>query len=315
MRALVTGACGFVGRYLIEHLQECGDEVLGSVHQETVITNFPKVQLDVRDQSACERVLNDFNPDVVFHLAAISFVPEAESNFENALAVNVGAVRNLCRTIAAQLNKPKLIFASSAEIYGRISQEDLPITEEILPKPGNSYSLTKLMAEEVIKYFQFYHGIEATILRAFNHIGPGQDDRFVASSFARQLAKIKLQRGEPRLYVGNLDPQRDFSDVRDIVKGYRAAAEKGRGIYNLGSGQAIAVRKILEILIGLSGVTVDVVPDPNRMRGNEVPQVYGSYLKAERELGWKPRIPLEDTLKSIYEDWLGIEKQSAELLV
>jgi GDP-4-dehydro-6-deoxy-D-mannose reductase len=142
-------------------------------------------------------------------------------------------------------------------------------------------------------------------VRPFNHIGPGQDNRFVVSSFAYQLARIARAGAPPVIGVGNLSPERDFCDVRDIVRAYRLIAQKGRGMYNLCSGQAVAIMKILDTLIAISGMKVEVHQDPARTRPTEVPVVVGSFEKARQELDWEPQIRLEDTLRAVYEYWLA----------
>lgn len=302
MRALVTGAEGFVGRYLIEHLIESGDEICGTVQNLPHITPSYRTEVvDVSDQESCRKILVDFKPEVIYHLAGISFVPEAEENFLKALTVNVVGTSNIFRT-AYLLNLPcKIVLISSAEVYGKVKSANLPVHEGVGIAPANNYSLSKAMSELVAQRYGGTGKLSYVIMRPFNHIGAGQDLRFVASSFARQLSLIARGESAPIIKVGNLEARRDFSDVRDIVRAYRLAAQKGQGTYNLGSGRAISIRSLLDLLVLISGQKVEIQQDPARMRAAEVPELYGSYEKAKRELGWEPKIELRDTLESIYQ--------------
>ena len=312
MRVLVTGACGFVGGYLLKHLVQSGDDVvgtfLGSPHSSHPSWSLPveRVTLDLTDQHGCIDLVNRVRPEVIYHLAGIAFVPEAEENFDRVLKINVGATNNLARACHILERKTRFLFVSSAEVYGRIAAGDLPISEQLTPNPANNYSLTKLMAELVTKRYQQGGYVQPLIARPFNHIGPGQDYRFVASSFARQLAAISLGLNPPEIKVGNLEARRYFSDVRDIVRGYRLLALRGEGIYNLGSGKAVPVQQILDTLIKVSGLSVQVVQDQSRMRAAEVPEVFGSCARAERELGWRPEIALERSLHDMFDHWVKV---------
>ncbi len=310
MRVLVTGACGFVGGYLSRHLVDSGDQVTGTFLHDPPPSHpswqlpITRVALDVTDGNACTDLINRVRPEVVFHLAGIAFVPEAEENFDRVLKINVGATNNLARACHILQIKTAFVFISSAEVYGRITPKDLPISEQVAPNPANNYSLTKLMAEMVTHRYEQGGFVRSVIARPFNHIGPGQDPRFVSSNFARQLAAISLGLAPAEIRVGNLEARRDFSDVRDIVRGYRLLAERGRGVYNLGSGRAVSVQEVLDTLIEISGLQVQVTHDQARMRAAEVPEIYGSYSKAEAELGWRPEISLRESLKSIFDYWL-----------
>jgi GDP-4-dehydro-6-deoxy-D-mannose reductase len=161
------------------------------------------------------------------------------------------------------------------------------------------------MSEQVALRYESGSKVRIITARPFNHTGPGQSDVFVCSSFAKQLALIKLGKAEPIMKVGNLSPQRDFSDVRDIVKAYRLAAEKGTGTYNLGSGKPVAVEVVLHTLREIAGIDVSIELDPSRMRPAEVPVLYADISKANKELGWVPRYSLRDTLHDTYQYWLS----------
>lgn len=305
MRALVTGAAGFVGKFLIEHLLACGDTVIASDHNlpaehERVKSAVNWINLNICDPNSVQQTIKQHEPDIIYHLAGIAFVPEAEDNFDRALLVNVGGTANILRACHLLQTGSTVLVISSAEVYGRIKPSDLPIREGTALKPANNYSLSKCMAELVCTRYEQFGFVRTIIARPFNHIGPGQNERFVVSSFCKQLADIKAGRAAPVIRVGNLAARRDFSDVRDIVRGYRMAALKGRGVYNFGSGRAVAVQSVLDKLIEISGLKVTVEQDPSRMRAVEVPEVYGSYALAEQELGWRPEIDLEQSLRDVF---------------
>jgi GDP-4-dehydro-6-deoxy-D-mannose reductase len=304
MKALVIGANGFVGRHLVSHLQQRGDEVYGTV----VGAALPELEgrcfsLDITDYQRAGDVIREVAPEVVYHLAAIAFVPEAENNFELALRINVGGTSNIVRHCHLINRAIKVIFISSAEVYGQIQPGELPIRETTPLRAANNYSLSKQMAELVVDRYQRQGTINSVIVRPFNHIGPGQDSRFVVSSFAQQLAMIAHRKAPATLSVGNLEARRDFSDVRDVVRAYRLLAEKGRGVVNIGSGQARSIREVLESLIKISGLDVEVRQDPERMRGPEVPELYGSIERAREECGWQPEISFEQSLRDVYHSW------------
>jgi len=312
VRALVTGACGFVGRYLTEHLCSKGDEVLGTTFSSTFEeANHNSATLDVSDEEACRSLVSEFAPEAVYHLAGISFVPEAEKNFPQALKVNVAGTHNILKAVAALASEVKVLYVSSAEVYGKIQSSMLPISEKTPLNPANNYSLSKRMAELVCQRFASNSNLNIVVARPFNHIGPGQSAQFVTSSFASQLAKMRNSGAEPVLSVGNLEASRDFSHVKDIVAGYRLALLKtpfvasGRlECFNFSSGKALSIQSILDYLIEISGLKVQVRQDPDRMRPSDVPVLYGSYEKAKIELGWEPEWDIYDTLNEIYQFWL-----------
>lgn len=311
-RAFVTGGNGFVGRHLCAELTRRGHDVLaiGISRENEAKCPFPYVPVDITDPEAVTRKVLEFRPTWIFHLAGIAFVPEAESNFERALRINVVGVQTICAACHTLELGSKIVLASSGEVYGRILPEDLPLREDCPTKPANNYSLSKLMAELILPRYQQFGHIQGVALRLFNHIGPGQDSRFVASSFARQIAQIKLKKAPPVMSVGNLSAKRDFSDVRDVVLAYILAAERGEGIINIGSGRAVAVQEILDTLLRIADVHVQVELDPARLRASEVPEVRACIDRAKEKLGWEPIISLEQSLRDIYEYWLKEEQSN-----
>ncbi len=310
MRALVIGAAGFVGKYLVEHLLEQGDQVYAGTLKEP-IPQLPDTtfSVDITDAGSTAELIQRSRPEVVYHLAGISFVPEAEQNFDKTLLVNVGGTNNVLRQAHLFSKETKVVFVSSAEVYGQVRPDDLPIRETTPLRPANNYSLSKRMAELLAERYVRQGALRCTIVRPFNHIGPGQDPRFVASSFAQQLARIALDKAPAVMRVGNLEARRDFSDVRDIVRAYRLLAQGPDGVFNLGSGVPRSIQSLLDTLIRVSGVSVKVEQDPARMRGPEVPELFTSFAKAESAVGWKPAIPFERSLEDIYRHWHDVESK------
>ncbi|MBN8547695.1 MAG: GDP-mannose 4,6-dehydratase [Deltaproteobacteria bacterium] len=304
MRALVTGACGFVGGYLVRHLLECGDEVCGTYLGAKRGFNCKEVALDISDAEQCRKVIQEFQPEVVYHLAGMAFPPDAEKNFAKAVAINVVGTFNVLDACKNLGSRTRVILVSSAQVYGKSSQHILPLREDAPLHPADNYSLSKVMSESVALRFADPSFFSTIILRPFNHIGAGQRVEFAVSNFANQLAQIAKKLVPPVLRVGNLTAQRDFTDVRDIVRGYRLAAVQGKGVYNLCSGIPVPMQDILDRLIKISGTSVSIEQDLPRMRASDTPVLYGSADKAASELGWKPKYSLEDSLRDTYEYWL-----------
>ena len=294
MKAFITGAAGFVGGHLKSHLESCGDEVISR----------DAAHFDIRNLAHTTEELAQVKPDVIYHLAGLSFVPECESNFLSALEVNVHGTENVLRAARESCPSAVIVVVSSGEVYGAVDPAKLPFKESNEVNPVNNYSLSKIFAEKLAVRARSIFKQKTVIMRPFNHIGPGQSTRFVVSSFAEQLAKMKKGEKETIMRVGNLSAKRDLTDVRDIVRGYRLAALKGEGLYNLCSETTVSIQSILDLLIRISGMEVKVEIDPSRLRATDTAESRGSYEKAKAELGWSPQIPLEQSLKDSYESFL-----------
>lgn len=307
MKALVTGACGFVGSYLAPLLVDEGFDVLGTTFTDSKNYPFESVLLDVADKEQCRAVILDFEPDIVFHLAGISFVPAAQKDFDNAVRVNVTGVYHVLNSILEIKKRTTFVLASSGEVYGKISPAELPITEQNLVKPSNAYSLTKQMAEDVVLHFSNRYDLPYFIMRPFNHIGPGQNEAFVTATFASQIAQAAHGKSDGIIRVGNLEAKRDFMDVRDAVNAYLATATSDKtGIYNLCSGNACSIQYILDTLIDISGVSVTIEQDHERMRPSEVPIIEGSSKKAYDAFGWKAERGMQTSLEDVYKYWFDV---------
>lgn len=302
-RALITGGSGFVGRYLTQRLRADGVTVFAAGGPGDAGSG---PALDVLDPESLRAAFEAAQPDVVFHLAAQAFVPRAIEAPEETYRVNVMGTANVLTALRSFRDRTKsdvrLLFVSSAEVYGVQPPDAMPLEESRAPNPSNPYAASKAAAEALVLGEVRSFGVDAVITRAFNHVGPGQNGRFMVPAFAAQLAAI-ARGAQPLLLVGNLTPRRDFLDVRDVVDAYAEAAVRGRSgeIYNVCSGTAISVREILGELIRIAHVPVEVREDPARMRPADVPVLYGSNAKLREATGWSARIALRKTLQDVYD--------------
>jgi GDP-4-dehydro-6-deoxy-D-mannose reductase len=267
-------------------------------------------ELDICDAGGVNQLLESLTPDAIIHLAGISFVPEAEQDYARTLKVNVLGTEHLLRALDAvcqKIKKPgKFLFVSSGDVYGAARASDLPLQESLEPAPRNLYALSKLQSETLVEmYARRSPQLSALIFRSFNHIGPGQNDRFVVSNFARQLAAISLGQAPAVLKVGNLEARRDFCDVRDVVRAYVMGLTQGSGVVNIASGNAVSIQEIVDTLVAISGVQLRIEPDHERMRPSDTPELRGSNIRAYETLGWKPEKSLADSLRDIYQDWIA----------
>ena len=310
MRVLVTGGSGFVGRHLVHVLRERGDDVFSAAPSRGDDDNIP---LDVTDSDNVSAVVEMVKPDWVFHLAAQSFVPTSTEQPLQTYRVNIDGTVYLLEALRAQQEpKPRLLFTSSAEVYGRRPQEDMPLRETLPTKPSNPYAASKVAGEALVLAAYHSHGLDAVISRAFNHIGVGQDPRFAVAAFARRLARVA--NGKERvLHVGNVESERDFLDVRDVVNAYVALAERGVSgeIYNVCSGVAVKMREILRRLVNIGSVPVEIREDPELVRATEISRSVGDPSKLKRTTGWSPRIELADSLREIYAEARELETSFA----
>ena len=293
MRALVTGANGFVGSHLCRAL-------LAQQHDVAELT------CDVRDMAAVRDQLLAAQPDCIFHLAAQAFVPQAIADPDETYAVNVrgtATVLSALRALRSSGKTARLLYVSSADVYGAQPQQVYPLRETTLPCPANPYAASKLAAEALVLGEVRAFGADAVVTRAFNHIGPGQNDKFAVASFAKQLASIAAG-AQPVMYVGNLHAKRDFLDVRDVVQAYVALAQRGTSgeVYNVCSETAVSMREVLGELVRIAHVPVEIREDPQRMRPSDVPLMYGSNEKLRAATGWEPQIPLRRSLQDVYAD-------------
>jgi GDP-4-dehydro-6-deoxy-D-mannose reductase len=295
-RILMTGASGFVGRHLLSVL----------------VTSFPGVQIfaqriDVTDRDAVSQAVRDARPDACIHLAAITSVTGAKRDEAQTWRVNLDGTLNLARAVLAHAPDCHLLFASSAEIYGRSFQSSRRLDETALLAPVNSYAATKAAADLALGAMAD-DGLRVVRLRLFNHTGPGQSEAFVVPAFARQIARIEAGHQPPRLHAGALDSRRDFLDVRDVGSAYltclRLAPELLPGtIVNIASGIPRRIGDILDELMDIAGLHAEIVIDGARLRSSEIVTASGDAARAHQLLGWTPKTPWTQTLADVLADW------------
>ena len=313
MRLLITGITGFVGSHLAEYALSQGADVVGSLrwrspteHIEHLRERLTLITTDLRDAAATRALVSAARPDAVVHLAAQSFVAASWTAPAETIATNTLAQVNLLEALRELAPAARVLVAGSSEEYGLVELHELPIREESPLRPLSPYAVSKV-AQDLLGYQYFKsHGLPIVRARAFNHTGPRRGSEFATSSFARQLAEIEAGRRAPIVEVGDLKPTRDFSDVRDIVRGYWLLLEHGTlgEVYNLCSGRDWSMEQVLHIVLGHAQVSgIEVRVDPARLRPSDVPMLRGSADKIEAATGWRTRIPFDQTLADLLEYW------------
>jgi GDP-4-dehydro-6-deoxy-D-mannose reductase len=250
-------------------------------------------------------LVEEFEPDVIFHLAAQSFVPSSFADPWDTLENNIRSQLNILEAVRWLGRAARVLVIGSNEEYGSPRPEELPLTEESPLRPSSPYAVSKVAQDFLGLQYHLAYGVDVVRLRPFNHTGPGQSPRFVVPAFASQVARIEAGLQEPVMRVGNLDVARDFTDVRDIVRAYYLAATRAEPgeVYNLASGRPQSVRGLLETLLSLSTAEIRVEVDPDRYRPADTPVAYGSAERFHRQTGWEPEIPFEQTLRDVLEYW------------
>ncbi|HJR18998.1 MAG TPA: GDP-mannose 4,6-dehydratase [Actinomycetota bacterium] len=312
MRVLITGVTGFVGSHLAEYCLGLGHEVAGTMRWRSQQENLAEVrdrvtlfEADLRDGTAARHVIGTFSPERIFHLAAQSFVAASWSAPAETLTTNVQCQVHLLEAVREANLDARIQVAGSSEEYGKVSEDELPIRETNALRPMSPYAVSKVAQD--LMGFQYHQSYGTWIVRtrAFNHEGPRRGEVFVTSSFAKQIALAEAGRGEPVLNVGNLEAQRDFTDVRDVVKAYWLALEKCEPgeVYNIGSGRAWKISDVAEMLIGMAKVPIEIRQDPSRMRPSDVLVLQADTTRFRETTGWEPTIPFEQTLWDTLEYW------------
>ncbi len=312
MRALITGVTGFAGSHLAEYLVgHTNLEVWGTdiSSNDRNIAQFRDdlhfVVGDISEPDVALGILVQARSDYVFHLAAQAFVPLSWRDPWQTMANNIRAQLNILQAMVDAEHKPRVLVIGSADEYGMIAPDELPITEATPLRPYSPYAVSKI-SQDMLGY-QYYasHGLPVVRVRPFNHIGPRQSPAFVTSDFAKQVAEIEAGLREPLMYVGNLEARRDFTDVRDMVRGYYLALEHGEvgEVYNLGAERAYSIREVLDMLLAMSEAEIEVVPDPARLRPSDVPVVVSDCNKFRQQTGWQPTISLRESLRDILDYW------------
>ncbi|GLX71209.1 GDP-mannose 4,6-dehydratase [Paenibacillus glycanilyticus] len=312
MKALITGITGFVGSHLAEHLLSQGIEVTGTIRSHSSLRHIRHLLPDMRlyecelmDPDAVERMMTEVRPDLIFHLAAQSYVPLSWESPAETLTNNIMGQIHLLEAIRKLDLTPKVLIACSSEEYGQVQEDEVPVTEMNPLRPISPYAVSKI-AQDYLGY-QYYktYNLHIVRTRTFNHSGPRRGEQFVTSNFAKQIAEIEKGFKPPVLYVGNLDATRDFMDVRDVVRAYRMALDycQPGEIYNIASGQGREVREVLQVLLGFSTVDITVEEDKTRLRPSDVKVLVGDYTKFYRQTGWTPEISFEQSLNDLLNYW------------
>ncbi len=293
MRALITGGKGFVGQWLAAHLKDRGDEV-------AVID----IETDVADGPAVRRVMADVEPDAIYHLAAMTHVGESWDSPSQVLRVNVLGTAEILAAARALPVSPRVLVVSSAEVYGVVDPDQLPLDEDTPTAPASPYAASKLAAEAVALQAWRGYGQPVIVVRPFNHIGPGQSPNFFVSALAKRIVDARRS-GADSLRVGTLTTRRDFTDVRDVVAAYRLLMEKGSpgGVYNVCSGIDIAMSEVAALLLELAGADLRLETDPSLVRPVDVPVLRGDAGRLHDAAGWQPVIPLATTLADVLASW------------
>jgi len=296
-----------VGRFLADSLVSAGFDVWGvDQHDDPSSPAKKTFAIDLCDRDAVAEMLESSRPDQVVHLAAQSSAGRSFEEPHFTIENNVLPALHILEYLRGQPEHvTRLLAVSSADVYGPVTNKDLPLKESREPNPVSPYALSKWLQEQCCDQYASLYGVDVVMARSFNHTGAGQREAFVLSSFAKQVAEIKEGAREPRVYVGNIDVRRDFLDVRDVCRAYTMLLDKGKpgSVYNICSGQSYSIRELLEKLAVVAGVEIDIEVDPSRVRPVDIEELYGDNTRVAADVGWKPAIPIEETLASLVDYW------------
>lgn len=307
-KALIIGAAGFVGGYLIDFAAESmrWEVIATKLSSENLSTKYAKVfDLDIMNIDDVNSLIARQHPDYIFHLAAQSSVALSWIKPDLTVDVNIKGSLHILEAVRKLNYKPRLLMVGSGEEYGYVKEEELPIREDNVIRPGNIYAITKACQNMLGNIYSKAYGMDIIMVRAFNHIGPGQSELFVVSDFCKQVVECEKGLRVPVIKVGNLDAKRDFTDVRDIVRAYVMLMKYGESgeTYNVGSGRCVPIHDILEKIIDNATVPIQVEVDEQRLRPNDIPIIQADVDKLCRTIGWNPQISLNDTICDMLEYW------------
>jgi GDP-4-dehydro-6-deoxy-D-mannose reductase len=313
MRVLITGVTGFAGSHLVDFLiARDGVDIWGTIRWRSKTDNIDHVgdrlnlfECDLRDSSSVRNLIAESKPDYVFHLAAQSFVPTSWHAPNETLTTNISGTLNIFEAVRSLQIPARILVAGSSEEYGLVLPEEVPVRESNPLRPLSPYAVSKVTADLLgYQYFMSYR-LHIIRTRAFNHTGPRRGEVFATSTFAKQVAEIEAGSRPPVINVGNLAAVRDFSDVRDIARAYWLALERGEPgeVYNIASGTGTTIRQVLDTLLEASRISVKIQTDPTRLRPSDVPCLIGDSSKFRATAGWRPEIPLRQTLVDLLDFW------------
>lgn len=295
-RLLVTGATGFVGKHVDAAVQS---GVFGDMEFVPAPAN-----LDIRDEDAVAAMVAALRPDAVLHLAAQSFVPRSFENPRETFDINLIGTLNLLRGLGRWGFKGRMVYVSSGDVYGQVPESALPVNEALPPQPRSPYAVSKIAAEQLCLQWQRTEGLDVMIARPFNHVGPGQDARFVLPALATQVVAIADHRQAAVIETGDIDTTRDFTDVRDVVSAYAAMLRNGvaGSVYLVGSGKERRVRDLLLAMCALERISPEIRQDPKKMRPAEQRRMAADATRLRTDTGWMPAYELDATLEDIIKD-------------
>ena len=308
MKALIIGAAGFVGNYLIKHIQETYDWELAATKLENETLEYDNIQvynLNILYKEEITALLKEMQPDYIFYLAAQSSVSLSWKNPLLTVDINIKGCLNLLECLRELEQNPRILLIGSGEEYGYIQPEDTPVKETTVLAPGNIYAATKACQNMLGTIYARAYNMNIILVRAFNHVGPGQTPTFVVSDFCHRVALIENGKQAPVIKVGNLEAMRDFTDVRDVVRAYGMLIQKGEKghTYNIGSGHAVCIRSLLENILKLSTVPITVEIDSAKLRPLDIPIIEADISKLTECISWKPEIPQIQTLQETLDYW------------
>lgn len=313
MNCLITGINGFVGSYLAEYLLDKNFEIIGTVYPENATQNIShildKIQTFPCDLSVpheIEDIIKQNRPEIIFHLAGQGYVPTSWKEPIGTFNINVLGTLYLLESVKKYSPESGILIIGSGDEYG-FADGDRPLTENAPLSPQNPYAITKVCVDLLGAQLGKYYKLNIVRVRAFPHIGPRQSPNFVVSDFCKQIALIEKKKQPPVIKVGNIESKRDFTDVRDMVKAYWLAISKGKPceVYNISSEKAYSISEILKKLINLSKTEIKIETDSSKFRPQDTQIKLGNSQKFRNLTGWKPRIPIEQTLQETLDWWRG----------
>jgi len=309
-KIFITGATGFVGSTLARLLDFPENEIYGTSFPDKPNPLGLKCRnniryLDIRQEGDITEFIKEIRPDRVFHLAAVSNVGHSWKKRKETIETNLLGTQNVFEALRKYSPQARVLFTSSSDVYGDVLCDDRGLCEDDSIKAVSPYAFSKISGELLSRFYADVEGLQIVIARSFPHTGPEQSPDFVCSDWAYQIAKIEEGSKRPVMKVGNIDVKRDFSDVRDVVKAYVQLLKMGRKgeIYNVASGKAVSLQKILDILLSFSSLSIKVQVDLQRLRKKDIPSLRGDNSKIRKETGWKPEVSLRQTLEDLLEYW------------
>ena len=304
-RILIFGVSGFAGRYMAKELVDNGYDVYGTdiVENSTLPDELIFRKADIMNAYEVENVVLSVMPDAVINLAAINSVGESWNNVMRTISVNISGALNILEAVRKCEPIPKILFVGSSEEYESTSNN---INEEMKLDSNNPYGVSTITQDYLMEIYKEHYNMECYYARPFNQLGVGQKTNSALSSFCKQVADIEKSGKSGCVEVGNLDVERDYTDIRDIVRAFRLILEsdKSSAIYNIGSGKTYSLRELLEYIVSLSSQKIEIVVNTELFRPIDSKRICCDYSKISKELGWKPKYDVKETLKSMYMEYL-----------